>query len=52
VQVGDGRTFDQALRQLDKFIAEHRDGDHSLIPDPGSPIRLAYERIVSGTATA
>jgi hypothetical protein len=44
--VGDGRTFEQALRALDKLIAE-RSRD---VPDPYSPIRLAYERIIRGDA--
>jgi hypothetical protein len=43
--VGDGKTFGQALRALDKFMAEQSRADG--VPDPGSPIRLAYERIVT-----
>jgi hypothetical protein len=42
--VGDGKTFGQALRALDKFMAEQSRADD--VPDPCSPIRLAYERIV------
>ena len=45
--VGDGRTFDQALRALDKFIAERVQAPGN-IPDPNSPVRRAYERIVRG----
>jgi len=44
--MGDGRTFGQAVRALDKFIAEqNRRG--SQVPDP-DPVRRAYERIVAG----
>ena len=45
--VGDGRTFDQALRALDKFVAERAKAPGN-VPDPNSPVRRAYERIVSG----
>jgi hypothetical protein len=49
--MGDGRTFGQAVRALDKFIAEqHR--RQSQVPDPESPVRRAYERIVAGEAGA
>jgi hypothetical protein len=44
--VGDGRTFDQALRALDKLIAEQN--RRSSAPDADSAVRRAYERIVSG----
>jgi hypothetical protein len=44
--MGDGRTFDQALRALDKLIAEQ--DRRSSAPDADSPVRRAYERIVSG----
>ena len=44
--VGDGRTFDQALRALDKLIAEQN--RRSSAPDADSPVRRAYERIVAG----
>jgi hypothetical protein len=45
--MGDGRTFGQAVRALDKFIAEqNRRG--AQVPDPDSPVRRAYERIVAG----
>jgi hypothetical protein len=44
--VGDGRTFDQALRALDKLIVEQN--RRSSVPDADSPIRRAYERIVAG----
>jgi hypothetical protein len=44
--VGDGRTFDQALRALDKLIVEQN--RRSSAPDADSPVRRAYERIVSG----
>lgn len=43
--VGDGRTFDQALRALDKLIAEQTRASD---PDADSPVRRAYERIVAG----
>jgi hypothetical protein len=49
--MGDGRTFDQAVRALDKFIAEHTDPT-SDVPDPNSPIRRAYERLLAGTGDA
>jgi hypothetical protein len=45
--VGDGRTFDQAIRALDKFLAERAKAPGN-VPDPNSPVRRAYERIVSG----
>jgi hypothetical protein len=48
--MGDGRTFGQALRALDKFILEQSRRDASQVPDPNSPVRLAYDRIVAGTA--
>jgi hypothetical protein len=46
--MGDGRTFDQAVRALDKLIAERAVKDRD-VPDPDSPVRRAYERIVGGT---
>jgi hypothetical protein len=48
--MGDGRTFGQALRALDKLIVEQSRRDASLVPDPNSPVRRAYDRIVAGTA--
>jgi hypothetical protein len=45
--VGDGRSLDQVLRALDKFVAEHVQASGN-IPDPNSPVRRAYERIVRG----
>ena len=48
--VGDGRTFDQALRALDKFVAERVQAPRN-IPDPNSPVRRAYERIVGGAGS-
>ena len=39
--MGDGRSFDQALRALDKFIAEQSAQD---APDPGSQSGSAHER--------
>ena len=45
--MGDGRSFGQALRALDKFIAEH-DRLLTAVPDPDSPVRRAYERIIAG----
>jgi hypothetical protein len=50
---GDGRTFDQALRLLDRLVEENnRRLNPGGVPDPDSPIRLAYERIVSGRVVA
>ena len=47
--MGDGRTLAQAIRALDKFVAEqNRRNDR--VPDPDCPVRRAYERIVSGGA--
>jgi hypothetical protein len=43
--VGDGKTFGQAVRALEKFMVEQSRSDD--VPDPNSPIRLAYERIVT-----
>jgi hypothetical protein len=48
--MGDGRTFGQALRALDKFIVEQTRRDATQVPDPNSPVRRAYNRIVAGTA--
>ena len=48
--MGDGRTFGQALRALDKFIVEQSRRDATQVPDPNSPIRRAYERIVAAPA--
>jgi hypothetical protein len=48
--MGDGRTFGQALRALDKFIVEQSRRDAMQVPDPNSPVRRAYNRIVAGTA--
>lgn len=45
--MGDGRSFDQAIRALDKFIAEHTDPT-SDVPDPSTPVRHAYERPLAG----
>jgi hypothetical protein len=45
--MGDGRTFDQAVRQLDKLIVEHAQTTPN-VPDPDPPVRLAYERVKSG----
>jgi hypothetical protein len=47
--MGDGRTFGQSVRALDKFIAEQSRRDASQVPDPNSPIRRAYERLIVGT---
>ena len=45
---GDGRTFDQALRLLDRFVEENdRRLNPDRVPDPESPLRRAYERIVA-----
>jgi hypothetical protein len=48
--MGDGRTFDQAVRALDKFIAEHT-SPATDVPDPNSPIRRAYERLLAGSGS-
>jgi hypothetical protein len=48
--MGDGRTFGQAVRALDKFIVEQSRRDAPQVPDPHSPVRQAYDRIVAGTA--
>jgi hypothetical protein len=45
--MGDGRTFDQAVRQLDKLIVEHAQTTPN-VPDPDSPELRGYERIISG----
>ena len=50
VGMGDGRSFGQALRALDKFIVEQSRRDAMQVPDPNSPVRRAYDRIVAGTA--
>jgi hypothetical protein len=47
--VGDGRSFDQAVRQLDKLIAETA----GFAPTPATepdPVRRAYERIINAAA--
>jgi hypothetical protein len=44
--MGDGRSFDQAVRALDKFIAERSQAPGN-VPDPNSPVRRAYERLIS-----
>jgi hypothetical protein len=46
--MGDGRTFDQSVRALDKLIAERTKKDRD-VPDPDSPVRRAYERIIGGS---
>jgi hypothetical protein len=48
--VGDGRSFYQAVRALDKLIAEHATGREAHQPEP-DPVRRAYERIVNGTSS-
>jgi hypothetical protein len=50
--MGDGRTFGQSVRALDKFILEQRRRDANQVPDPDSPIRRAYERLITGTGPA
>lgn len=50
---GDGRTFDQALRLLDRLVEENdRRLNPGRVPDPESPLRRAYERIVTGDPLA
>jgi hypothetical protein len=44
--MGDGRTFGQAVRALDKLMAEQTRRDAAGVPDPDSPIRRAYERLI------
>ena len=46
--MGDGRTFGQSVRALDKFIVEQNRRDAEAVPDPNSPVRRAYDRIVNG----
>jgi hypothetical protein len=48
--MGDGRTLAQAIRALDKFVAEQNCRNRA--PDPDCPVRRAYERIVGGEAAA
>jgi hypothetical protein len=48
--MGDGRSFGQALRALDKFIVEQSRRDASQVPDPNSPVRRVYDRIVAPAA--
>lgn len=50
--MGDGRSFGQSVRALDKFIAEQSRRDAEQVPDPNSPIRRAYDRIVSNSAVS
>jgi hypothetical protein len=45
--MGDGRSFYQAVRALDKLIAESATSHQALQPEP-DPVRRAYERIVNG----
>jgi hypothetical protein len=45
--MGDGKTFEQAVRALDKLIAEQSRDFAPLPPEP-DPVQRAYERIVSG----
>ena len=47
--MGDGKTFEQALRALDKLIAEQSRADDARPAEP-DPVRRAYELIVTGTA--
>jgi hypothetical protein len=49
--MGDGRSFGQAVRALDKFIVE-QNRRLTQVPDPDSPVRRAYERIVAGGTSA
>jgi hypothetical protein len=49
--MGDGRTFGQSVRALDKFIVEQNRRDAQQVPDPNSPVRRAYDRIVNGGGT-
>jgi hypothetical protein len=49
--MGDGRTFGQSVRALDKFIVEQNRRDAARVPDPNSPVRRAYDRIVNGGGT-
>ena len=48
--MGDGRSFGQAVRALDKFISEQSRRDAPQVLDPNSPVRRAYDRIVAGNA--
>ena len=49
--MGDGKTFEQALRALDKLIAEQLRADDAQPAEPDPP-RRADERIVVGAAAA
>jgi|1186.fasta_scaffold67904_2 hypothetical protein len=49
--MGDGRSLAQAIRALDKFVAE-QSRSRDRVPDPDCPVRRAYERIVSRGAGA
>jgi hypothetical protein len=47
--MGDGKTFEQALRALDKLIAEQMraTGSH---PHASEPVRRTYEQTVASAA--
>ena len=49
--MGDGKTFEQAVRALDKLIAAQLRADDAEPAEP-DPVRRAYERIVAGTVAA
>jgi hypothetical protein len=49
--MGDGKTFEQALRALDKLIAEQLRADGAG-PAELDPVRVAHERIAASTAAA
>jgi hypothetical protein len=42
--MGDGRTLGQAIRALDKFIAEQGRRETQQVPDPNSAVRRAHGR--------
>ena len=48
-RMGDGKTFEQALRALDKLIAEQTRASESHPPEP-EPVRRAYQQIVVSAA--
>jgi hypothetical protein len=49
--MGDGKTFEQAVRALDKLIAEQSRADETRSAEL-DPMRRAYEPIVAGAPAA
>jgi hypothetical protein len=48
--VGDGKTFEQALRALDKLITEHAQVAEPPLCEP-DPVPRAQDRFVAGSTT-